>query len=52
LKPVSEPSFWTRVRETYLRQNVVLGDKQVPTKEGRVRAVQLRVAGISVALDR
>ena len=52
LKPVSEPSFWTRVREAYLRQSVVLGDKQVPTKEGRVRAVQLRVAGIPVALDR
>jgi len=30
----------------------MLVDKQVPTKEGRVRAVQLRVAGIPVALDR
>jgi P4 family phage/plasmid primase-like protien len=52
LKPVSEPSFWTRVRETYQRQNVALGDKQVPTKEGRVRAVQLRVVGIPVAFDK
>jgi len=52
LKPVSELSFWPRVRETYLRQTIMLVDKQVPTKEGRVRAVQLRVAGIPVALDR
>jgi P4 family phage/plasmid primase-like protien len=52
LKPVSEPSFWTRVRETYERDGITLGDKQVQTKEGRARAVQLRVVGASVVMER
>ena len=52
LKPVSEPSFWTRVRETYERDGIALGDKQVHSKAGRARAVQLRVVGVPAALER
>jgi P4 family phage/plasmid primase-like protien len=52
LKPVSEPSFWTRVRETYERDGITLGDKQLQTKEGRARAVRLRVVGAPVILER
>lgn len=52
LKPVSEPSFWTRVREAFQRESIVLGDRQVQTQSGRVRAVQLRVAGVTAAMER
>jgi P4 family phage/plasmid primase-like protien len=52
LKPVSEPSFWTRVREKYEREEVALGDKQVQTKNGRGRAVQLRLMGVAAVMER
>lgn len=52
LKPISEPSFWTRVREKYERESLALGDKQVQTKSGRVRAVQLRITNVPAVMER